>query len=342
MRTYSKCKVAALHAAPVFLDKQATAAKAVSLIAEAARKGAEIVAFPETFVSAFPYWAALWAPMYNHDLFRAIIDSSVLVPGPEMAMIAAEARRRQVFVSIGINEKNPASSGGIWNANLLIDDTGKLINHHRKLVPTFFEKLVWTPGDGAGLRVSDTRIGRIGMLICGENTNPLARYALMAQGEQVHISTYPAIWPTKVPQTRENYDNVAANRTRTAAHAFEAKAFCVVSAGFLDKPTRDFLVNRDSNIATVVDETPRAVSMFVDPTGAQMGECLQNEEGIIHAEFDLQACIEPKQYHDIAGSYNRFDVFELRINRKRSSVATWIDDERATFPSLLEEAPEKP
>ncbi len=342
MNSHSKCKVAALHVAPIFLDKHATATKAVSLIAEAARKGAELVAFPEAFIPAFPYWAALWAPMYNHDLFRAIVDSSVLVPGPEIAMIAAEAKRRQVFVSMGINEKNPASSGGIWNSNLLIDDTGQLINHHRKLVPTFFEKLVWTPGDGAGLRVCDTRIGRLGMLICGENTNPLARYALMAQGEQVHISTYPAIWPTKIPQTRGNYDNVAANRTRTAAHAFEAKAFCVVSSGFLDKPIRDFLVNRDPAIAAVVDETPRAVSMFVDPTGAQIGECLQNEEGIIYADFDLQACVEPKQYHDIAGSYNRFDVFELRINRKRSSVATWIDDERMTVPSLLDETLGKP
>ncbi len=337
MNNSVKCKVAALHVAPVFLDKRATASKAVSLIAEAARKGAELVAFPEAYIPAFPYWTALWAPMYNHDLFRAIVDSSVLVPGPELSMIAAEAKRRQVFVSIAINEKNPVSSGGIWNSNLLIDDSGRLLNHHRKLVPTFVEKLVWTPGDGAGLRVSDTRIGRIGMLICGENTNPLARYALMAQGEQVHISTYPAIWPTREPQSRWNYDIVAAIRTRTAAHAFEAKAFCVVSSGFMDKPTRDFLVNRDPDIAKVVDETPRAMSMFVDPTGAQVGEFLQNEEGIIHAEFDLAECVEPKQYHDIAGNYNRFDVFDLRINRKRSAVATWIDDEVTAFPSLLDD-----
>lgn len=320
-----KVKVAAVHAAPVFLDKRATAEKAVSLIAEAARQGAELVVFPESYVPAFPVWAALWAPLHNHDLFARMVANSIEVPGPEIRMIAAEARRRGVFVSLGISEKSPVSAGCIWNSNLLIDDQGRLLNHHRKLVPTFFEKLVWAPGDGAGLRVSDTRIGNIGALICGENTNPLARYALVAQGEQIHISTWPPIWPTRVPRAGGNYDNVAANRTRAAAHSFEAKAFTIVCAGFMDRAMRDFLVDRDASVADVLDETPRAASMLVDPTGAQVGDMLQAEEGILSGELDLAACVEPKQFHDVVGYYNRFDVFELKVTRERTRAAQFLD-----------------
>lgn len=327
MNRLPKTKVAAVHAAPVFLDKRATAEKAVSLIAEAARQGAELVVFPESYVPAFPVWAALWAPLHNHDLFAAMVANSVEVPGPEIRMIASEARRRGVFVSLGISEKNPLSAGCIWNTNLLIDDQGRLLNHHRKLVPTFFEKLVWASGDGAGLRVSDTRLGRIGALICGENTNPLARYTLMAQGEQIHISTWPPIWPTKVPSSGGNYDNVGANRTRAAAHSFEAKAFSIVCAGYMDGRMRDFLVGRDAGIAAVLDETPRAVSMLIDPTGAQLGDALQADEGILIGELDLSACVEPKQFHDVVGYYNRFDVFELKVTRARTRALQFLDDE---------------
>lgn len=335
MSSLPKVRVAAVHAAPVFLDKRATTDKAVGLIGEAARGGAELVVFPESYVPAFPVWAALAAPIHNHDLFAEMVENSVLVPGPEIAAIAAEARRRRVFVSIGISEKSPISTGCIWNTNLLIDDEGRLLNHHRKLMPTFFEKLVWAPGDGAGLVVSDTRIGRIGALICGENTNPLARYALMAQGEQIHLSTWPAIWPTKDPRGGGNYDNVAANRTRAAAHSFEAKAFTVVCAGFMDRAMRDRLVGRDAAFADIVDGTPRAASMVIDPTGAQVGEALQKDEGIVLADIDLAACVEPKQFHDVVGYYNRFDVFDLTVTRSRPRAATFVDAGRPTTGPLI-------
>ena len=331
------CKVAALHVAPVFLDKQASVQKALSLIAEAANAGAQLIVFPESFIPAFPTWAGLWAPIYNHDLFQAMVENSLQVPGPEVAMIAAEAKRHQVFVSLGFSEKNPVSAGSIWNSNLLISDEGKVLNHHRKIVPTFYEKLIWAPGDGAGLRVADTHLGKIGMLICGENTNPLARYSLMAQGEQIHISSYPAIWPTRKPTSSGNYDNLAANRIRAAAHAFEAKAFAVVCAGFMDKAMRDFIVQRDPQIAEIVDASQQAASLFVDPTGAPIGDSLQKEEGIAYAQFDLQKCVEPKQLHDVVGYYNRFDIFDLRVTRERTRPIQFLGDETPHWPSLLED-----
>ena len=336
MNILPKIKVAALHVASVFLDKQATTEKAIGLIAEAAGHGAELIVFPESYIPAFPVWAALWAPIYNHDLFERMVQNSLLVPGPELAMIAAEAKRRNVFVSIGFSEKNPMSTGCIWNSTLLIDDHGQILIHHRKLMPTFYEKLIWAPGDGAGLRVADTRLGRIGGLICGENTNPLARYTLMTQGEQVHISNYPPIWPTRPPGVGQNYDNVSANRTRAAAHSFEAKAFGIVCAGFLDKPMRDFLVERDASVASILDGTPQGASMFVGPDGAQIGSVIQHEEGIIYAEFDLNACVEPKQFQDVVGYYNRFDVFDLHITRKRTTTAVYHDEGLAAQPLLLD------
>lgn len=222
---------------------------------------------------------------------------------------------------------------------MLIDDRGSVVNHHRKLVPTFYEKLVWAAGDGAGLRVADTRIGRIGGLICGENTNPLARYTLMAQGEQIHISSWPALWPTRRPTSGINYDNVAANRLRAGAHSFEAKAFGIVCAGYMDAAMRDFLVQRDPNAAAVLDGSPRAATMFVDPTGAPLGDLLHEEEGIAYAEFDLNRCVEPKQFHDVVGYYNRFDVFSLTVDRTRQEPVTWREQAAvASAPSAEKEA----
>lgn len=317
--------VAACHVAPVFLDKTATTAKALDLIREASAKGADLVVFPESFIPAFPVWAALWAPILNHDLFELMVENSLYMDGPEIAALRAEAKRLGVFVSMGISERSHASVGCIWNTNVLIGDDGSILNHHRKLVPTFYEKLIWAPGDGEGLRVSNTRIGKIGALICGENTNPLARYALMAQGEQLHISCWPALWPTRRPDTGSNFDNVAANRIRAGAHSFEAKAFGILCAGYMDSTMRDFLVCRDPQVAEILDNTPRAATMFIDPTGSQVGDMLQNEEGILYAVLDLNRCIEPKQFHDVVGYYNRYDIFDFSVNRKRDEPVTWID-----------------
>lgn len=318
-------KVAFVHAAPVFLDRAATTAKAISIIREAARAGATLIAFPETYIPAFPVWAALWAPIDNHDLFVLMAEQSVAIDGPEIIALRNEARSLGVTVSMGISESSPVSVGLIWNSNVLIGPDGSILNHHRKLVPTFYEKLVWASGDGAGLRVVDTPAGRVGNLICGENTNPLARYSLMAQAEQIHISSWPPMWPTRRPSGGGNFNNVAANRIRASAHSFEAKAFGIITAGYMDVAMREFLIARDPTVVDVIDKTQRAASFFVDPTGEVLGDLLQDEEGIGYAEFDLRRCIEPKQFHDVVGYYNRFDVFDLTINRKRLVPATFVD-----------------
>jgi nitrilase len=329
-------KVAAVHAAPVFLDRAGSVAKAVSLIREARKNGAELVVFPESFIPAFPVWASFWAPIDNHDLFERFVAESIYADGPEIAEIRAEAERSGIFVSLGFTERSRASVGCLWNSNLLIDDRGAVLNHHRKLVPTFFEKLVWAPGDGFGLRVADTRIGRIGALICGENTNPLARYSLIAQGEQIHITSWPALWPTRRPDAGRNYDNVAANLLRAGAHSFEAKAFGIMCAGFMDRNMREELLKIDPRVADVLDGSPRAATMFVDPTGAAIGDTLCSEEGIAYAVMDLARCVEPKQFHDVVGYYNRYDIFELSVNRTRQEPIRWSEGEVQIRPETPE------
>ncbi|MBE0626810.1 MAG: carbon-nitrogen hydrolase family protein [Burkholderiales bacterium] len=320
-----KFKAAAMHVAPIFMDTQATVDKACALIKEAAEHGARLIAFPETYIPAFPVWSAVRAPIENHDFFRRLAQAAIRVPGPEVEQLAAAARAHHVFISMGINEGTEASLGCVWNSNILIGDDGTMLNHHRKLVPTFFEKLVWASGDARGLRVTETAVGRVGMLICGENTNPLARYALIAQGEQVHISSYPPIWPTRPPGEPGAYDIESAIRIRAGAHSFEGKVFNIVASAFWDKNTRDAIAQGDANVGAILDNTPRSVSVILGPDGMLIGDTMRDEEGILYADIDVAKCVEPKQFHDVVGYYNRFDVFGFTVDRTHRDPATFVD-----------------
>lgn len=344
-------RAAACHVSPVFLSASATTQKAINLIRQASANKANLVVFPETYISAFPIWSAVRAPTENHDLFKRMVAGSVHVDGPEIESLRATAQKLNIMVSVGISEKARYSSATLWNSNVLIGSNGEILNHHRKLQPTFFEKLTWSPGDGHGLRVSETQYGKIGNLICGENTNPLARYALMAEGEQIHISTWPAVWPTRALQADvvatkgKNYDNLAANRTRAAAHCFEAKCFGIINAAFLDERAIDIVSKGASNEAGVrqtLQLSQRAATMYLDPTGMlkpgftvdattggeQETEYLQDTEDILYTDMDVEECIEGKQYHDVVGGYQRLDIFDLQVDRSRREPARFVEEMR--------------
>jgi aliphatic nitrilase len=333
---YPAYKVAAAHVAPVFLDTDRSVAKACSVIEEAARHGARLIAFPEAFLPGFPVWPALEAPIRTHGLFKKLAASAVAIDGPELARIRQTARRKGIFVSIGFTEGTNTSVGCLWNANALIGADGTLLNHHRKLVPTWYEKLIWANGDGRGLRVCGTELGRLGMLICGENTNPLARFALMAEGEQVHISTYPPVWPTRPPEGRGNYDLAQAIRIRAGAHAFEAKVFNLVASSCIDRTLRRAIaaaLGREP--LRILEQSPRGISVVLDPTGSPLGDALCRDEGILYAEIDLAKSVEPKQFHDVVGSYNRFDIFTLSVDRSARRPATFSDEARDSTGSRV-------
>jgi nitrilase len=317
MVEYPRVKICAAHVAPVFLDAERTVAKALALVTEAARAGARLIAFPESFLPGFPVWAAVQAPIKNHEYFKRLAANSVEVPGPQVQQLCETAREHNIFVSIGISERSAVSVGCLWNSNLLIGADGSLLNHHRKLVPTFYEKLIWANGDGAGLTVHDTEIGKLGMLICGENTNPLARYALIAQGEQIHVSSYPPVWPTRPPNESGRYDLAAAIRIRAGAHSFEGKLFNIVASACLDRSLLDALRGLDPAARETLETSPRGVSMVIGPSGEVIGDTLCETEGLLYQDIDIGLCVEPKQFHDVVGYYNRFDVFDLKVDRTR-------------------------
>ncbi len=312
---YPKFRAAAVQAAPVFLDRNATIDKMDTLVQKAVDAGAELVVFGESFIPAFPVWNLIYAPMDQHGFFRRLFDNAVQVPGPQTRRLSESAKRHRVILSVGITEKGTISMGALWNTNLLFGRDGTLLNRHRKLVPTWAEKLTWANGDAAYLRPEETDIGRIGALICGENTNTLARFALLAQGEQIHIATYPPAWPFHRPGGgAQNYNLSEAIRIRSAAHAFEGKVFNIVAACALDADAIEQLSQGDSKMKELLHATPAPVSMIVGPNGELLGDPLVGSEGMVVADIDIARSIEQKMAHDIVGHYNRFDIFHLEID----------------------------
>jgi predicted amidohydrolase len=319
-------RAAAVQAASVFLDRRATLDKVESLVAEAARGGAQLVVFSESFVPSFPVWNLVLAPLDQHPFFRALYEQAILVPSAHTERLAGIARRDGVHLSVGITERSPISMGALYNTNLLFGPTGELLNRHRKLVPTWAEKLSWAPGDGSQLRPVETELGRIGTLICGENTNTLARYALLAQGEQVHIATYPPAWPTRRPGAAGNYDLTRAIEIRSGAHSFEGKLFSVVAAGVLDRAAVTAIARVDPRAEEALVQAPPPVSMILNPAGEPCSERLVGEEGIVYGEIDVADSIEAKQMHDIVGSYQRFDVFSFAVDQRPQRPVRLVGD----------------
>lgn len=318
-----KFRAAAVQAAPCFLDREATVAKACRLIHEAADGGAQLVVFPEVFVPGYPYWNWIGNPFQGSAWFRKLYLSSVDVPGKDVDALRDAARTAGVYVVIGVNERGAMSTGVIFNTNLIIGSDGALLGQHRKLVPTFAEKLTWTGGDGSSLRVYDTSVGRLGVLACGENTNTLARFALLAQGELVHIANYIAF------PFVGNYDMPDAIRIRAGAHSFEGKVFTIVSCSAMSSEIVDMLGSSEE-LRGMLSGTPNAFSGIFGPDGRLITEALIDAEGIVYADIDLNRCIEPKQYHDIIGHYNRFDIFTLEVNRRPQNPILLQDEPNAT------------
>lgn len=305
-----KFRAAAVQTSPVFLDPVGTVSKAASLIQEAAAAGAQLVAFPEVFVAGYPYWNWISDPVSCSPWFEKLIRASILVPGPEIDVVCAAARSAGVHVVIGVNERSPVSVGTIYNTLVFIGPDGSIIGKHRKLVPTWAEKLTWANGDGSSLKVYDTAIGPLGGLACGENTNTLARFTLLAQGELVHVASYISL-----PVAPADYDMAEAIKVRAMAHSFEGKVFTIVACSTVSEEIIDAMSDLVPDARSRLERTNSAFSGVIGPDGRLVGEPLIDQEGIVYADIDLGKCIQPKQMHDIIGHYNRFDVFDLRVNQ---------------------------
>ena len=318
--TFNKFKAAAIQTSPVFLNAEKTIDKAITFIKEAAENGSQLIAFPEVFVSGYPYWNWIMTPVQGSKWYEKLYKSAITADGSEVKRICNAAKEFNIHIVIGINEKG-TSFGEIYNTNLIIDNNGNLIGKHRKLVPTWAEKLTWTSGDGSSLKVYKTEIGPIGTLACGENTNTLARFALLAQGELIHVANYISL-----PVAPPDYDMAEAIKIRAAAHSFEGKLFTIVSCSTISQEIKDALREDVPNVDDLLTRKNSAFSGFIGPNGAVIGTPLIDEEGIVYADIDLEKCIQPKQMHDILGHYNRFDIFDLRVNTAPTRNITFIDN----------------
>lgn len=313
---YPRPIVAAVQAAPAYFDVNKCISRLRHYTTRAKESGASLVVFSESFISGFPSWVHMLAPLDQHDLFKKFAQNSIEIPGPAFQQLQEIARDNQVFLSVGVTEKAPKQSLGVlWNTNLIFDPDGNLIARHRKLLPTWSEKLIWSFGDGSTLNVHDTEIGRIGALICGENTNSLAKYALISQGEQIHISTYPACFPSSRNLSKaQDYSDTL--MVRACSMSYEGKVFTVVSSQALDAEGYEILSDGRKDLRDLLDKLTFGASFIVSPSGVVISDIIKNnQEGIAFAECDLSEIVTAKSIHDIAGNYQRNDIFKFEINK---------------------------
>ncbi len=277
-----------------------------ALVAEAATRGAQLVVFPETWLPGYPAWldicrdAALWDHPPVKQAFRRMAQQSVTVPGPAVTRLGSVARNAGATIVIGVTERvaDGPGRGTLYNTLLTVGPDGTLLNHHRKLVPTYTERLVWGPGDGDGVKAVDTPAGRVGGLVCWEHWMPLARQALHDSGEDIHV----AVWPTVKEM------NIIACRQ----YAFEGRCF-VLAAGSLMRASAlpDGLEAHPDLVADDQALVLRGGSAIIGPDGAILAGPVHDEPVILVASIDLGRVREEKMNLDVAGHYSRPDVFRL-------------------------------
>lgn len=318
----SRIVVAAVQATPVLLDREATLEKTLLLVEEAAGRGAEVVAFPETWLPGYPVWAygaAGWEDERAKRVHARLIDQSVAVPSPTTDALCEAAATYQIELVVGINERDIEwSQGTLYNSQLFIGSDGRIRGVHRKLVPTHAERLVWGQGDGSTLDVFTTPLGRVGGLVCWEHWMPLARFAMHAQGEQLHV----AAWP----------EATSVEHLASRHYAFEGRCFvlcCGATMRTSDIPAdfelRDAIPALGSQ-SDDPDELLRGGSGVIGPNGEWIAGPVYGKEEIVVAEVDLRRIAEEQQTFDAVGHYNRPDVFQLTVDRRSRSHVQWVTD----------------
>jgi aliphatic nitrilase len=296
-------RAAAVQESSVWLDRTASTAKACALIEQAGAGGADVVALPESFIPGFPYWVFV-KPLGETGHWHARLhEQAVELPGPELDALVDAARRAGVVAVVGITERDPRGLGTLYNTNVVVSPEGYL-GKHRKLVPTWGERVVWTGGDGSTLQVFPTPFGALGTLNCGENLNTLARYALLAQGERIHVANFPSAAVAGARHSREELF------LHVAPHAYEGKVFSICSSEYgTPEVAAELGLPFD-----VLEGTYNAISGVIGPNGEWVAPPLVDEPGIAYADCSLDAILHGRLFHDITGHYNRFDVLRLELD----------------------------
>jgi len=312
----NQVRVAAVQIAPDLDRPSGTLERVLNAIAEAAGKGARLVVFPETFVPWYPYFSFVYPPVMTGGEHVRLYENAVVVPGPVTEAVAMTACRHGVVVVLGVNERD---HGSLYNTQLVFDATGDLLLKRRKITPTFHERMIWGQGDGAGLKVVDTAVGRVGALACWEHYNPLARYALMAQHEEIHIAQFPGslVGPIFAEQIEVTIRH----------HALESGCFVVNATGWLS----------EEQIATISPEEGLrkalrggCMTAIISPEGRHIVPPLTEGEGILVADLDMGLIVKRKRMMDSVGHYARPELLSLVLdNRPAEAMRT-----AGAFPSI--------
>ena len=300
-------RAAAAQIAPDLTSADGTLARVLETLRDAAKQGVELIAFPETFVPYYPYFSFVQPPVLQGADHLLLMQRAPTVPGPMTDAVAAAARELGMVVVLGVNERD---HGSLYNTQLVFDADGRLVLKRRKITPTYHERMVWGQGDGAGLKVVDSAVGRIGALACWEHYNPLARYALMTQHEEIHCAQFPG---SMVGQIFADQMAVTIRH-----HALESGCFVINATGWLS----------DAQIAAITPDAGLQKALrggchtaIVSPEGKDLCTPLTEGEGIVYADLDMALIAKRKRMMDSVGHYARPELLSLLINDRPATTS---------------------
>jgi nitrilase len=316
--TYPSVKVAAVQAAPVFLDREASTEKACRLIKQAGAEGAKIIVFPEGFIPSHPVWYHFHVGTDKQAIKLSVelFKNSVEIPGPDIDALCNAAKDAGAYVIMGLCERLSGTTGTMFNTQVFLGPNGKYLGKHQKIMPTVGERFVHKGGYGDTLKAFDSEYGPISALMCSENSNPLAIFTLMAEGTRIHAMSWPNYWGLASPPMRDCVSIASLN------FAWSAKAYVISACSTVDQDMIDKMNLNDDQRAFLNRPEICGGSMIVAPNAKIIAGPMGNEEGIIYADINLENCVRGKVNIDFAGHYNRPDIFELRVKRDNPSIFT--------------------